>query len=73
MMMWHYYNNYPPGPLAAIFGFLLYFTPSFVAFYRRHHNRMAIAVLNLFLGWSGLGWIVALIWSFTVVQQTPKT
>ena len=67
--MWHYYNDYSPGPVASIVGFLLYFLPSFVAFNRGHHNRKAILVLNLFLGWSGLGWIIALIWSFTMVQK----
>jgi len=68
-MMWHYDNLYYPGPFASITGFLLYFLPAIVAFYRRHHNRGAIFVLNFFLGWSGLGWIIALIWSFTMVQK----
>jgi hypothetical protein len=39
----------------------VYFIPTFVA-----HNRErqgAIFVLNLFLGWTILGWIGALIWA----------
>ncbi len=42
-----------------------YFVPTFVAFRRRHRNRAAIAVLNIFLGWSGLGWVAALVWACT--------
>ncbi|MFI5103885.1 MAG: superinfection immunity protein, partial [Terriglobales bacterium] len=30
---------------------------------RGHNNQGAICVLNLFLGWTVLGWLVALIWS----------
>lgn len=41
----------------------IYFIPTIVAFMRGHRNRVAILLTNLFLGWTGLGWIVALIWS----------
>jgi T4 superinfection immunity protein len=34
-----------------------YFVPAIIAFYRRHQHRWAIAVLNLLLGWTGLGWV----------------
>lgn len=50
---------------------VLYFVPSVVAMVRHHRNRTAIEVLNLFLGWTVLGWIVALVWASTadVIQQ----
>lgn len=48
---------------------LLYFIPYFVAENRKHHNRMAISVLNLFLGWTVLGWLIALIWACTAVKK----
>ena len=41
-----------------------YFLPSFVAKARRHKNTMAIFMLNLFLGYSFVGWVVALVWAF---------
>jgi ABC-type transport system involved in cytochrome c biogenesis permease component len=47
-----------------------YFTPSIVAFVRHHHNQWAIFALNLLLGWTGLGWIGALVWSLT--RPTPQ-
>ena len=46
-----------------------YFLPTIVALARRHHNALAIFMTNLLLGWTALGWIVALIWSFTAVRR----
>jgi len=43
----------------------LYFLPAIVAHRREHHNKDAIAVLNLFLGWTFIGWVVALVWAKT--------
>ncbi|MCL2679018.1 MAG: superinfection immunity protein [Dehalococcoidia bacterium] len=43
----------------------LYFLPSIIAISRRHRNAAAIVLVNLFLGWSGVGWIITLIWSLT--------
>src|SRR5260370_6868323 len=40
-----------------------YLLPSFVAAARGHRNGQAILLLNLFLGWTVLGWIVALVWA----------
>jgi cyanate permease len=45
--------------------FCAYFLPALVARARDHRNASAIVVLNFFLGWTGLGWIVALIWAYT--------
>jgi hypothetical protein len=52
--------------LAVIF--VVHFLPAFIAFYRKHPNRIPILLVNIFFGWTGLGWIVALIWSFTNPQ-----
>lgn len=45
------------------------FLPSLIAFIRRHHNRYAILVLNVLLGWTLVGWAVALVWSLTAVWR----
>ena len=42
--------------------------PAGAAMNRRHQSAMAIFLLNLLLGWTALGWIAALIWSFTGVR-----
>jgi hypothetical protein len=38
----------------------LYFLPSLVAAARHTHNVTGIFMLNLFLGWTGIGWFIAL-------------
>lgn len=42
-------------------GAVFYFIPSFVAHNKK--NSTAIFLLNLFLGWTFLGWVVALVWA----------
>jgi len=41
----------------------IYFLPSINAWRLNKKNTTAIFVLNLFLGWTLLGWVGALIWS----------
>lgn len=43
----------------------LYFLPTFIAILRHHHNVAPIALVNLFLGWTLIGWFASLIWAFT--------
>jgi len=45
------------------FGTVMYFLPSIIALARSKRDTLAIFLLNLFLGWSGIGWIVALVWA----------
>ncbi|MBE3604102.1 superinfection immunity protein [bacterium] len=42
---------------------VLYFVPSIVAHNRAHPSRGSIYVVNFFLGWTLLGWVVALAWA----------
>ena len=42
---------------------LVYFFPSFVG--RNRREGLSIFLLNLFVGWSFLGWVIALIWAVT--------
>ena len=43
----------------------IYFVPTLVAESRNHKNRRTIFVLNLFFGWSFIGWVLALAWACT--------
>jgi amino acid permease len=43
---------------------VLYFLPTIVAALRHHHNTAMIAILNFFLGWTFIGWVVFLAMSF---------
>jgi len=39
---------------------VLYFAPSIVA-WSRHHQAMSVTVVNLFFGWTLIGWVIALV------------
>jgi RsiW-degrading membrane proteinase PrsW (M82 family) len=43
-----------------IFSVGLYFLPAIIAAVRHAHNSTGILLLNLFLGWTIVGWVVAL-------------
>lgn len=43
---------------------LLYMLPTIEAKLRNHRNIASIALTNLFLGWTLIGWVVALVWAF---------
>jgi hypothetical protein len=49
----------------CIIGFIAYWVPTLAANSDRHRNRAAIGMLNLFLGWTLFGWVVALLWADT--------
>ena len=40
---------------------LLYFLPALVAWINRRKNAAAITLLNLFLGWTFVGWVLPLV------------
>ncbi|MGC1461942.1 MAG: superinfection immunity protein [Terracidiphilus sp.] len=44
-----------------IFVFALYFVPAIIAAVRHTHNATGILLLNIFLGWTLIGWFVALV------------
>jgi hypothetical protein len=45
----------------AFFLFGLYFLPTIIA--RHHPNRPSIFIVNLFLGWTLVGWVISLAWA----------
>jgi hypothetical protein len=47
----------------CLIGFIAYWVPTLAANSNRHRNRAAIGMLNLFLGWTFIGWVVALLWA----------
>jgi hypothetical protein len=51
--------------LLLLLAVALYLLPSIVANMRRQPQFLAILCLNIFLGWTVLGWIGALIWALT--------
>ena len=51
------------------FGFVLYFLPAIIAFVREKRDAVSILVLNLLLGWTAIGWVIALVWALR--QDVP--
>jgi hypothetical protein len=45
------------------FGFVMYFLPSLIALARSKRDTTAIVLVNFLLGWTMIGWVVALIWA----------
>jgi hypothetical protein len=49
----------------------LYFLPSVISFKRRVRARVQVLIVNLFLGWSLLGWFIVLVWAFSPNVDQP--
>lgn len=52
------------GLLFLVLGVAVYFIPWVAALWNRHPDDKAIGLLNLFLGWTFIGWVVALVWAY---------
>ena len=48
--------------VVVVFG--TYFLPSILADRREHSRLVPIFILNFFLGWTLVGWVVALMWVY---------
>jgi hypothetical protein len=54
------------GTLVGLaFSLALLFLPTLVAKSRNHPNTLPIFLVNLFLGWTFIGWVVSLVWACT--------
>ncbi len=62
--------------LIILVGPAFYMLPTIEAKLRNHENIGSVALLNLFLGWTFLGWVAAYIWAFkkptTVTLQSAQ-
>lgn len=50
-------------------GAVLYFLPTINGKSRKHPNMDSIFLLNLFLGWTLIGWVAALVWSASAISK----
>ncbi len=51
---------------------LIYFIPTTICLIRKHTYKLYIICLNIILGWTLIGWVVSLIWSFIDNKTTEK-
>jgi hypothetical protein len=56
-------GSYVPFGLASL---ALYLLPTIIVLARRKKNVLGPILVNVLLGWTFIGWIVALIWALTV-------
>ena len=60
-----------PGLILWGIGLCFYFLPTAIAMMREKRNRIPILALNLFLGWTLVGWVVALVWAL-MAEDRPR-
>ena len=53
------------GVIVLVLFLGVYFVPCIVAGRRNHSNAVSIFVLNLFLGWTFVGWVAAMVWAMS--------
>jgi Superinfection immunity protein len=46
-----------------LFLIALYFLPAIIAHSRHSVSAVGITIVNLLFGWTGIGWIVTLLWA----------
>lgn len=64
-------ENSGGGYIIAIILLVLYMLPAVIAISRKHQNWLMITLLDFFLAWTVIVWIVCLIWSF--VNSSKQT
>ena len=52
---------------------LVYILPSIIAGARQCKAGWGILVVNLFLGWTFVGWVIALAWAVSGEKTAPAT
>ena len=51
--------------------FAMYWLPTIIALVRHAPSAPGIALVNFFFGWTGIGWIVCLVWALAS-SPTPQ-
>lgn len=55
--------------IAGIVGLIIYFIPTYIAVRNNHPNKVWIIIINVLLGATVVGWIVALLWAVNAPRQ----
>jgi hypothetical protein len=57
------------GLLILLFFVALYLSPIATAYQRKTDNVAQVAVVNLLLGWTLIGWVIALVMAYKPVKK----
>ena len=55
-----------------IFFLWIYFLPFVISCFTDHPNKFSLFILNLFLGWTFIGWVISLIWAVYNFEKEIK-
>jgi hypothetical protein len=47
----------------------LYLLPAIIVYNKDRKNKLAITWATILLGWTGIGWVIALIWALTTERD----
>jgi Superinfection immunity protein len=59
------------GVFLLLLALVLYFLPSLIG--QKKRNANSIFIVNLFLGWTLVGWVIALAWAVAAEAPAPVT
>ena len=57
----------------SIVAIIVYLIPTYIATQRKHPNVLPIAIINIFLGWTYIGWVITLAWSCYKIEGIKDT
>lgn len=61
---WSFHFSFPFwGFPFGIIGLAIYILPTIIAAVRRSKSLVGILLVNIFLGWTFIGWVLSLIWA----------
>jgi hypothetical protein len=49
--------------------FVMYWLPTIIAIVRHTPSALGVAAFNFFLGWTVIGWLLALVWALAANPQ----
>jgi uncharacterized membrane protein len=55
--------------ILTLFGITVYFLPSIIAYSNKKYNKGTILLINIFIGWSVIGWFIALFMAISRNRQ----
>jgi hypothetical protein len=59
--------------LYLLLGLSIYLVPTIIAFQKKHPSKRSILFTNILIGWSVIGWILALIWCFSSDNKSRRS
>ena len=58
--------------IVCLISLAIYLIPTIIAKVKRKRNLSGIALLNIFTGWSMVGWIISLVWAVSPDRQQKE-